>query len=181
GLGAGLLPYLAFPDSLDADSVSRFSLAWGAAAVGLGALIENGLARARAASPNLAAAVWIAAASLLFLKTSALFRRPDGDRRVFARWPLMAEAEWLERALAPAASAAAAGDVFVFTGFRPADRAPWRFQLLAPRRIEAYGAAVPAGRALGAWAVALRENSVRQCLDVKPPAGSGWTDCREMP
>ena len=180
GLGAGFLPYLAFPDALDADSISRFSLAWGAAAVGLGTLLEIALERSRARTPNLAAAIWIAAASLLFLKTAALFRRPDAARRVFMRWPLLAEARWLEGALAPAASAAAAGDVFVFTGFRAADRAPWRFQLQAPRRVDAFGEEAPAGLAPGAWTVALLRNDAGQeCLDVHPPSGSGWTNCRE--
>ncbi|HXT00261.1 MAG TPA: hypothetical protein VN915_06275 [Elusimicrobiota bacterium] len=179
GLAAGLLPYLFFPEALDADSVSRFSLAWGAAAVGLGAAIESALGLARAASPKLAAGVWLAAASLLFVRTAALFRHPDGGRRVFARWPLMAEARRLERALAPAAAAAAPGDVFVFSGFRAEDRAPWRLQLLAADGVQARADDAPAGPAAGRWSVALRAGA--SCVDVRPPTGAAWSACGEAP
>jgi hypothetical protein len=179
GLVAGLLPYLAFPDALDPDSVSRFSLAWGAAAVGLGVAIERTLALARAASPKLAAGAWLAAASLMFVKTAAVFRHPDGGRRVFARWPLMADARRLERALEPASAAAAPGDVFVFTDFDPADRAPWRLRLLAAKDLDARGEDGAAGPAAGRWNVALRAGG--SCVEVRPPSGSAWSDCGEAP
>jgi hypothetical protein len=179
GLAAGLLPYLAFPSALDPDSISRFSLAWGAAAVGLGVALESGLGRARAASPRLAAGAWLAAGSLLFVRTAALFRHPDGSRRVFARWPLMSEARRLERALEPAAAAAAPGDVFVFSGFSPADRAPWRLQLLAARPVEAFGADAPSAPAEGRWAVVRRDGG--ECVDVRPPSGRAWADCAGTP
>jgi hypothetical protein len=178
GLAAGLLPYLAFPEALDADSVSRFTLAWGAAAVGVAAALESGMTRARAAAPRLSACAWIVAGSLLFFKTAALFRHPDGSRRVFSRWPLMAEARWLEGVLAPAAASAAAGDVFVFNGFRTVDRVPWRFQLLAAREVDvaADGASPRDG-----WTVALRSEDRRECVDVRPPAAAAWIGCRELP
>jgi hypothetical protein len=145
-------------------------------------LAESGLDRARAAAPRLASGAWIAAVALLFLKSSALFRHPDGALPGFARWPLMTEARWIEGALAPAAALAAEGDTFVFEGFRPMDRVSWRFQMSAPRRIETANPFAPSTTPPpGAWIVSLEKRDGLDCLEVRPPLRPAWTNCREAP
>ncbi|MFA6003874.1 MAG: hypothetical protein WC881_07385 [Elusimicrobiota bacterium] len=179
GFICGLLPYAAFSDALSADSISRFTLAWGALSIGLGALLAAGLRLLPSGWRKLGPGICLAGFAWLFLKAAIDFRSPDASLPPFGRWPIMRETRQTMQALQGlTAGKMRPHDRLLFVDFPPVTRLPLLFSLSAPRPVHIGTAELAAASASGSgpwdWRIQRRQYpericvSARRSLDPKP-------------